>query len=66
MDLPFNRILFKVEGEMASHVNSAAKHSVGARPCFLSASQMSVWAVCCCLCSIILVISFFSQHYHLE
>ena len=35
MDLPFNRILFKVNGGvMAGHVNSAVKHSVGAWPCF--------------------------------
>lgn len=34
MDLPFNRILFKVEGEMTSHVNNAVKHNVGAWPCF--------------------------------
>lgn len=33
MDLPFNRIQFKVKGEVTSHVNGAVKHSVGASPC---------------------------------
>lgn len=33
---------------------------------FLPVSQMSVWAVCCRLCGIILAVSLFSQHCHLS